>query len=154
MANSDLRGKYYNIRQDILDQLQKRLNSYSGNKKKAIGYVTIKNLISSGKISYDNAKKIINTYKKASNAPKDELTLYLFGPLIDFINGLLERERTGLERLKQASEMHDGNAHIKRHEKDRPGIHPSKLNENSNKKIFLINENIYKEINEDHENKL
>lgn len=142
MANSDLRGKYYNIPPEKLNQLANRLNSYKGNKK-AIGYTTINNLVRNKKISYENAKKILNTYTNANNAPKDELTLYLLEPVVDFLSNLLNRERTGIRNVKDAKSTVIDNAYIKPHEKQN-GTKIAKLEES--KKIFLVTEATFKKL--------
>jgi hypothetical protein len=60
MANQELQGNYYNLPKNVLDELKKKFISYENNNgdKSLEGYTRLKNLVETGKLTYENLKNI------------------------------------------------------------------------------------------------
>lgn len=117
MANSKLRKKHWKIPNKYLRMLDEKLKAYQGNKK-AEGYVRIKNILSKGKLTYENMKFIKHTLEKN----KDNNELYNLNGGVKFerwINDTLDTARKSIETGKKVKkETGMNNAYIKSHEKD------------------------------------
>jgi hypothetical protein len=117
MANSNLQGKTFSLPEELLKNLQEILNNYKGDKHSE-GYVRLKNLISVGKLSYQNMKNIKHILEKN----KGNKTLYLLNggsSLESWINSTLGSARNRVESSKKAKkESGESNAYIRSHTKD------------------------------------
>ena len=60
MANQELQGNYYNLPKTVLDELKKKFASYESNNgdKSLEGYTRLKNLVETGRLTYENLKNI------------------------------------------------------------------------------------------------
>ena len=117
MANSKSQKKHWAIPRKYLKSLAARLKAYKGDKK-AEGYTRLKNLISKGKVSYENLKFIKHTLEKN----KSNEAIYNLNGGKEFerwINDTLSTARKSIENGKKIKkETGVGNAYIKNHEKD------------------------------------
>ena len=66
MANQELQGKYYNLPKNVLDELKQKFDSYEKNNgdKSLEGYTRLKNLVETGRLTYENLKNIKHILKK------------------------------------------------------------------------------------------
>ena len=120
MANQELQGKYYNVPQNILNELKKKFISYENNNgdKSVEGYTRLKNLVETGRLTYENLKNVKHILEKN----KGNKVLYELngGNLLEtWINETLKVART-TSKLKKDLKDKAGmeNAYKKTHFKD------------------------------------
>ena len=101
MANQELQGNYYNIPKTVLDELKKKFVSYESNNgdKSLEGYTRLKNLVETGRLTYENLKNIKHILEKN----RENTVLYELNggnALETWINETLKVARTTSELKK------------------------------------------------------
>jgi hypothetical protein len=146
MANQELQGNYYNLPKNVLDELKKKFSSYENNNgdKSLEGYTRLKNLVETGRLTYENLKNI----KHILETNRENTVLYELngGNVLEtWINETLKTARTTSELKKDLKDKAGiENAYKKTHYKDSTvnstvTTKPAKLSVHSeNKKIKKI----------------
>lgn len=120
MANQELQGNYYNLPKNVLDELKKKFDSYEKNNgdKSLEGYTRLKNLVETGKLTYENLKNIKHILEKN----KENTVLYELngGNVLEtWINETLKVARTTSELKKDLKDKAGiENAYKKTHYKN------------------------------------
>jgi hypothetical protein len=101
MANQELQGNYYNLPKTVLDELKKKFASYESNNgdKSLEGYTRLKNLVETGRLTYENLKNI----KHILETNRENTVLYELngGNVLEtWINETLKVARTTSELKK------------------------------------------------------
>lgn len=120
MANQELQGKYYNLPKNVLDELKKKFVSYESNNgdKSLEGYTRLKNLVETGRLTYENLKNI----KHILESNRENTVLYELngGNVLEtWINETLKVARTTTELKKDLKDKAGvENAYKKTHYKN------------------------------------
>jgi hypothetical protein len=120
MANQELQGNYYNLPKNVLDELKAKLDSYENNNgdKSLEGYTRLKNLVETGRLTYENLKNI----KHILETNRENTVLYELngGNVLEtWINETLKTARTTSELKKDLKDKAGiENAYKKTHYKD------------------------------------
>jgi len=120
MANQELQGNYYNLPKNVLDELKKKFSSYENNNgdKSLEGYTRLKNLVETGRLTYENLKNI----KHILETNRENTVLYELngGNVLEtWINETLKTARTTSELKKDLKDKAGiENAYKKTHYKD------------------------------------
>jgi hypothetical protein len=151
MANQQLIGKEFSIPTNTINLLKNSLASFEKNNgnKGLKGYTLLKNLVSSGKSTYENLKNIKNDFD--NNAfPKEILLLRGVSDLRKNIEDSLKLGR-GQVSMNKDLKSNTGieNSHIKTHNKDQTknpqvatGVerNPFNISETFKRKTFILTE--------------
>lgn len=120
MANQELQGNYYNLPKNVLDELKKKFSSYENNNgdKSLEGYTRLKNLVETGRLTYENLKNI----KHILETNRENTVLYELngGNVLEtWINETLKTARTTSELKKDLKDKAGiENAYKKTHYKN------------------------------------
>ena len=120
MANQELQGNYYNLPKNVLDELKKKFDSYEKNNgdKSLEGYTRLKNLVETGRLTYENLKNI----KHILESNRENTVIYELngGNLLEtWINETLKVARTTSELKKDLKDKAGiENAYKKTHYKN------------------------------------
>jgi len=142
MANQELQGNYYNIPKTVLDELKKKFASYESNNgdKSLEGYTRLKNLVETGRLTYENLKNIKHILEKN----RENTVLYELngGNVLEtWINETLKVARTTSELKKDLKDKAGiENAYKKTHYKNSAAnpTKPAELSVYSESKIKKI----------------
>lgn len=108
--NKDLQGMVYDIPQNILNQLQQQISQQSSDPD---GVVRARNLIYSGKVNYNQLKRILHDMKYINKELEPErYNLYGGKALEDWGWTILTGDRTQIQNNKVSRENADNNGGI------------------------------------------
>lgn len=142
--NKDLYGKEYEIPKHIINTLKSTLKKYGQNSTENVKRV--KELINTGKATYQQLKRIKNWFDSNPNTSNPEFHLLGGGTFKGWVNQTLNSDRGSIDLSKKAKSVTSlDNEYLDNHEKGndlRKHFRPSHSHKKSSQKITGIEEQV------------
>ncbi len=143
--NKDLYGKEYEIPPHLLNMIAKGLSKYSNQSTENVKRA--QDLISTGKSTYQQLKRIKNWFESNSNTSNPEFHLLGGGAFKGWVDQTLNSDRGAIDLSKKAKSVAMSNQYSDEHEKNndlRKDFRPSQSHKKSGHKITGVREEIEK----------
>jgi hypothetical protein len=142
-VNKDLYGKEYDIPPHLLNMIAKGLSKYANQSTENVKRA--QDLISTGKSTYQQLKRIKNWFDSNSNTSNPEFHLLGGGAFKGWVDQTLSSDRGAIDLSKKAKSVAMSNQYNDEHEKNndlRKDFRPSHSHKKSGHKIAGVHEEI------------
>lgn len=154
MPNSQLKGKYFKVPDNVFNQINRNLSTINPDTEQAKGLNRAKDIVADRKISYSQMKRLKNYFDTYKGDGSDEEFNLVGGKITRmWVDKTLGSNRDSILQSKKAKK--DGgleNQFLKTHEKDNDNANPTKANggmidiaKSSQSKNIMANSAIYQE---------